>query len=294
MTIPAGPPPVPPSVPTPGLASTRYRLGEVVHLSTTVAVGDTPVDPGGIELRVITPAGTTVTVTEPELDHPATGVYEFAYALPVDGVAGNYRWAWITTGLGQGATSGSFDAVDLFAADVLTLADAKKALGKTTRTVDDEEVQRVVDAVNAWIEDETGVVVPRRVTIAVNASGGRLRLRTVPVLQVYSATQGGLPADVSGWKVSKWGTVRPAAGWSLSGGYVVDVEVGRDAGDRAQLFLAARELVQHWWATQTANSPAIGAAGGMDDGTYDPRLGFAVPNRVAQKIERFAKPPGMA
>lgn len=267
------------------------KLGNVVRIPFAVTDGAGPapayIDPASVTITIRNPAGTTV----------ASGVWpagtivrddEGRFHLDVPTGAGGTittTGTYFVEAVSTGTVVDESDWFDLIPAGLpglLTLADAKNALGKT-RTVDDVELQLFVDAVNTWLDKEIGPVVPRTVTETVYASRGVLIL-SWPVLSISSATRYGASVSTAGWTEQR-GIVRaPYA--ALAGDYAVTYLAGYSPVP-ADLQLALRELVQHWWATQRAASPAVGAAGSGEVGGYDPTLGFAVPNRVAEKIEHY-------
>lgn len=273
----------------------RYKLGNVIRLSTTVRdAAGALVDPADLTATLKTPAGATVAVHDYNpgpIVRESLGVFHDDVLTGAGGTitaTGTYFYEWASTGT-TGLASGWLDVVAA-TPDLVTLADARAALGKS-RSVDDTELQLFVDAVNRWLDEELGPIVPRQVTELVNASGGQFEL-TGPVISVLSATRSGVSVSVSGWTVGRGWIVSGASGVPLYGTYAVTYLAGYSPIP-ADLVIAARELVQHWWATQRAASPPLAAGGFDESGAIDPRLGFAVPNRVEEKLAHY-RPVGIA
>jgi hypothetical protein len=281
--------------------STAVKLSRTV---TSDAAGLNLIDPDAVTLTLTNTAGTVaLTKSWPgTLTRESTGKFSTIITAPADVPAGLYVEKWQVTNPTLTAT----DWVEL-ADDVpglLTLTAAKEALQKTsTKRANDAELQVYVDAVNEWIRNKAGPVIPETRTdpVTVNQRTGLLRLPVQPVLAVISATYAGVSTSIAGWPtvyedgkvyVSNPYTYRtPTTGAGLE----VTYRVGRTSVP-ASLVTAARELVVHLWRSQREQFAAPTPGGFADETVTIGGMAYAVPNRVAQLVEPYALDavPGVA
>lgn len=167
---------------------------------------------------------------------------------------------------------------------VLTLADAKLQLNKTS-TADDAELQTFVDATNEALDFMVGPSDPVAVTDLVTLSmpAEKLVLSTPPILSITSLTA---PPMVTAPAVAdvrigdpQEGTLRHLlpTGWPgfwAPGLWQVTYQAGRSTVPKS-LGLAGRIIVQHMWRTQFGGLPTP-----REDLVVIPGLGFAIPARA--------------
>src|SRR3954447_22144628 len=127
-------------------------VGDVVTLG--VAITDdagAAADAGGITLTVTQPDATPVT---PAVTHSGTGAYNVQFPVTQ---AGRYLIRWVATGANASVYT---DVLDVFAADphyVISLADARDALGKTAADVaGDNRIRLYMAAVTTVVEAAVG------------------------------------------------------------------------------------------------------------------------------------------
>lgn len=177
---------------------------------------------------------------------------------------------------------------------LLTLADAKLQLNKTS-TTDDTELTFYVAATVKVIERLAGAVDPRAVTEVVRQRGGGrvLTLSTRPVMSVTSATSidGSSTLDVASLYVASpmAGMVRRTDEGPISGGpWSVVYQAGR-ASVPEHIGLAARILVAHLWETQRAG-PISPPRLTPDFSDAIPGTWFAIPDKVRQLLDGESAP----
>lgn len=261
-------------------------LGQVYEatLSVTDASG-APVNPTGATLTITLPDGTTVTpaVTLP----PAvTGLLAYDY---VTVQAGLHKASWQTTG--PVAAAVDYFPVRQFIS-VISLAEARAHLN-ITRTVNDSELRRFMQAATEVIESKVGACVLRQVTAEFipGDCARRLRLPSGPVPDAASVTsiaslRSGGPSWATGDLIvnPRAGTVQTldyrgfwAGPWQWSG------TVGRRVVPE-RLEHAAKEQLRHLWETQRGAQPPQLLQG---EETYTTAAGwtFSVPRRVLEMLE---------
>ena len=257
--------------------------------------GVTLTDPVALLWTLRSEAGTVTTYNLGQSTKAGTGLYYVDVPAADVAALGHYQWYAKTT-TPTGVLGGQeFDVVDPLAPALLTLADARSAIGKSVRgaAVDVDELQLHADVATEQIERmcRGDAVVPRTVVEAVTASGGRLRLSYGPNPTITGAldSAGNTVAVGTQWTVAGQ-TITAAAGYALTGSYTVTYRAGLTPIP-ASLKLAARILLQHLWKVQREQDP-----GGQPDGldVVDTGYGFAVPNRVAELVRPWAKLPGVA
>jgi hypothetical protein len=236
----------------------------------------------GVTLTITLPDGTTATptVTNP----PAvTGQYRLTY-LPA--TAGRYSWAAVTTT--PNAAYGDVFNVRTYAS-LISLAEAKTHLNKTS-TTDDDEFRGFLIAATELIESKVGACVRRAFTERVYDTEGQpgLLLSHRPLLSVTSVT-----ATVTGGQVWATADLAPdtAAGivclpdgagfWG--GPWDVVYQAGR-AVIPERFLQACEEQVRFLWDTQRgAAAPSVL----QGEEIFTPSVGapFTIPRRVLGLLE---------
>ncbi|NUL09070.1 hypothetical protein [Streptomyces lunaelactis] len=270
-----------------------FDLGAVVPLGTTVRdSAGALANAGAMAVSIGLPDGTTTTVSP--VTPTSTGVYAYDYATVQ---AGRHTVRWVATGLNAGAYTDSFDVRESAPPGILSLADAKKHLNKTT-TTDDDEIRSWVESITAGIEGLCGPVIVRTVT---ERHDGRrvpvICLRQTPVLTVASVVAvlaGGTSYTVADLDVDTGtGVVQRKDGGTLTGPLRVTYSVGRRIVPAA-ITSAARIILQHLWRTQQGTSRPVRGASDYDVSEQVPGFGYAIPNRALQLLEPYRLPPGVA
>lgn len=135
-----------------------YQPGDLVRLSTTFTVDDTPTDPTSVTLTVQKPDGTQtdyVHGTDPEVVKDSTGVY---HADIEADQAGLWVWAWTGTGAAHGVDEGSFSVSRrLVSGPALVSVDqVKRARRDATQGQLDDLIQSLAIRASDAIMDYTG------------------------------------------------------------------------------------------------------------------------------------------
>lgn len=258
-----------------------YDLADLVPLTVTIKdSAGAPADGGSVVLTVEKPNGITVT---PAVTHASTGVYQVDY--PPD-MPGRHVAMWVCTGLNASGYSDAFDVRPANPAYIVSLADIKQQLNKTS-TTDDEELRAYLEAATGVIETYLGRAVVRRSFTEQLEADGAMILSWTPAVSLTSvATADGVTTwNVADLQVSASGIVvaKPTASTALVGDVLVTYVAGA-AVVPANWALAARIIVQHLWETQrgTAGGPR---PGGLDTpGAGFTRFGFAIPNRALELL----------
>jgi hypothetical protein len=269
-----------------------FDLGAVVPLGTTVrdAAGDLA-NAGLMSVTITLPDATATTITP--VAPTSTGVYAYDYATTQ---AGRHTVRWVATGVNAGAYTDSFDVRESTPPGILSLADAKKHLNKTT-TTDDDEIRSWVESITAGIEGLCGPVVVR--TVSERHEGRRVPLiclRQTPILSVTSVVavlSGGTSYTVADLDVDAvTGVVQRLDGGTLTGPLLVTYAAGRRIVPAA-MTAAAKIILQHLWRTQQGpGRPQLGT-GDFDVSEPIQGFGYAIPNRALQLLEPYRLPPGV-
>lgn len=239
-------------------------------------------DAGAFAVTIVLPDGTSATSpAQISVAHTDVGTYITTYTTAL-AQAGRYTVYAQATGANAAAMDDEFDVRPLVSTALLSLAEAKAALGMT-KSINDEEVRDYIDAVTDLIEGEIGPVIPRTVTEVVSA-GQAIRLTKTPVNSVTSIT--GYQAGA--WQVVPANTLfDPVTGvvqlYNRVGfydQYTVVYNAGR--GMTPSIKQAARVLLQHLWANQRGNAPTRDA-----DGWTAP---FTMPNAVREALNWLRTP----
>lgn len=284
-----------------------YDVGDAVALSFTVTDSTgAPAAAGTVVLTVTLPDGSTAT---PAVTNPTLGTYVAAYATTQSGL---HRVSWVATGANARSTSDVFQVAATDPGFILSLAQARSALGiAATVTAKDEDLRTFLAGITPIIEDIVGPVVAR--TRDEWHDGGAATIKTLfsPLISVTAVTESYGP-------VTRTLTAQPLNGGPFdSYGFTVDLETGlltRRIAGRAGTFragrqnvrvqyvagrsvipqnivLAARRLVRHLWQSeQQGLRPDMGSPEAM---AVTPS-GYAVPRAVIELCAGEARIPGIA
>ncbi|MFD3532041.1 hypothetical protein [Streptomyces sp. NPDC058664] len=253
-------------------------------------------DPSG---TLTTATGVTVTVTLPDgtsanpiASESGTGQYRVDYPTVQ---AGRHVIRWVFTGPADAYTD-SFDVREAAPPGILSLADAKTHLSKSSSS-DDDELRSWIESITAGIEGLCGPVVVRTVTERVDLRRApSVALRAIPAIELVSVTA--LYTGGTGYATADLdldpgtGIVRRLDGGMLTGPMVVTYTAGRRIVPAA-LTSAARIILRHLWQTkQGPQRPQLGT-GDFDVNEPVQGFGYAVPNRALQLMEPHRLPPGV-
>lgn len=294
----------------------RYDVGDTTHLSTTTTdLAGNLTDPTTMVLWVAAPDGT---VTSPAPTHDGVGL--FHYDLPLT-AALTWSYWWVATGaivtagggvvhvsprLVPGATGPAGTATPVALVTVAEMRDHLQISGATY----DGQLQGYLDAAAILIEEIGDIVLPRQVDETYDGGGTTIILLSTPVVSIasvteysgtiaYALTQAATPTLAIGPYQYQ---VDLASGLlvRLATGSVTRFPVGRRnvfvsyvAGQSsvpANVTLATKELVAHWWRWgQQGNRAAFGDA--VPDMAATSSSGYAIPNRVVELLRPL---PGVA
>lgn len=243
----------------------RYPLGAPIRLSTEVRnLAGVLENAGGITLSVLKPDQTTQVYAAPTND--GAGLYHQDVPMLDIPQLGHYVYKWVSTGANSGVSSGDFDVIDPFAAEVLSLDDAR-AVCNLIDDSQDAELEVYIAAVTEAIEDDIGPVGRRTVTETVYPARGVLELRIKPVLSVTSITPyAGVALSSTVYTLRPGGFVYPAT--YAAGFYAPEYAVVYVAGRttvQAKVNLAGREVLRHLWSFQQGPGAAQRAGFGVDN-----------------------------
>lgn len=268
-----------------------FDLGDTVRLTASSRDADGTLTTAATAVLTVTlPDGTTVTPSVPA-PVPA-GAYTVDY---VTTQAGRHSVRWVFTTPANAYTD-SFDVREAAPPAILSLADAKKHLNKTS-TTDDDEIRGWVESVTAGIEGLCGPVTVR--TVTERHEGRRVPmicLRHTPVLSLTSVVavlDGGTSYTVADLDLdAATGVVQRKDGGTLTGPLRVTYSAGRRIVP-ANITSAAKIILQHLWQTQ--QGPGRPQLGGGDYSVTEPvpGFGYAIPNRALQLLEPHRLPPGV-
>lgn len=170
--------------------------------------------------------------------------------------------------------------------DIVTVAEVKTHLNiSASDTSQDTELAAFIEAVTPVVEHITGPVVARAVVEKHDGGCDAIVLRQPPVVSVTSVTEDGVTVAASDYTLSDGGVLYRLAGvWQSyrRGGVQVTYQAGRSAVP-ASIALAAKELVRINWRPQQGGNYSP-FDGGASDEVGQVRLGFFVPNRVAEML----------
>lgn len=269
-----------------------FDLGAVVPLGTTVRdSAEALANAGAMALTITLPDATIVAVSP--VAPTSTGLYAYDYPSTQ---AGRHTVRWVATGVHAGAYTDSFDVREAAPPAILSLADAKKHLNKTS-TTDDDEIRSWVESITSGIEGLCGPVVVR--TVTERHEGRRvpmIALRHTPVLTLTSVVpvlDGGTAYVVADLDVdTSTGVVQRLDGGTLTGPLRVTYTAGRRIIPAA-ISSAAKIILQHLWRTQQGPGRPQRGMGDFDVTEPVAGFGYAIPNRALQLLEPYRLPPGV-
>lgn len=274
-----------------------FDLGDTVRLAAdSKDAGGTLTNATGVTLTITLPDGTTAS---PAVTNPPAQTGKYTYDYPTV-QAGRHAARWVFTGPASAYTD-SFDVREQTPPLILSLADAKAHLNKSSSVVtDDEELRGWIESVTAGIEHLAGMCVRRTVIEKhdVPSHGVHtLALRRTPVLSLTSLVavlSGGTTYTVTDLDMDgPTGIVQRRDGARLYGPLRATYVAGRVVVP-ANLTAAARIILQHLWRTQQGpGRPQLGT-GDFDVTEQVPGFGYAIPNRALQLLEPHRLPPGVA
>jgi hypothetical protein len=154
----------------------------------------------------------------------------------------------------------------------------------------DQELQTFIDAAEAMIAGRVGPLEPTTITSVVSTGGGELTLPTKPVISIISAAATGVAWPGVSYGSSELlldretGRVTSSSDFGLSAGrYTVVYEAGREECP-ADLVLAVKELVRHFWERSQRGR---GSRRGSDDQAATTT--YLIPNFVQGLLEPHQK-----
>ena len=175
--------------------------------------------------------------------------------------------------------------------DIVTVAEVKTHLNiPSSDTSSDAELAGFISAATPVIEHVTGPVVARAVVEKYDGGYEALVLRQPPVISITSVTEDGTAVAASDYTLSDAGVLYRKSGVWLCGRSTVQVtyQAGRSTVP-ASIALAAKELIRINWRPQQGGNYSPVDGGSSDVGAGEPRLGFFVPNRVAEMLVPHAQ-----
>jgi hypothetical protein len=168
---------------------------------------------------------------------------------------------------------------------VLTLADTKVYLNISQATYD-AELQTFIDSAEAAIAKRCGPLASTATTKQVDGRGTSLILPLTPVISLTSITgNAGEVVATTDVTVLSPGIVRYTNGgyWFGSLWYTVVYNAGRSTVP-ADLLMAVKELVRHFWITQRGSARS-GPTGDSEGGP-----GYLWPYRVLELLAPYTQP----
>jgi uncharacterized phiE125 gp8 family phage protein len=226
------------------------------------------------------PDGTTATGS---VTNTATGTYSVTWATAAVGLHSAF---WTATGTPTRTFEEVFSVQSLTPLPV-SLTDVKAHLN-ITNTEYDQELIAFMDAATAAIEQRVGPMTRRTVT-ETHDGGGKVLLRTYPVISLTTVTDNGITLT-SGQYRERDGVVTKKSGTSATNfttgldGVSITYQAGRTSVP-ADLRQAVLEQVRHMWETQRGQQR--GRRGGDD---YTPGAAFNLTIRVKELIAPYELP----
>ena len=262
--------------------------GQVYHTSITVQNLDT--QPASVALAITKPDGTFVTPAPIPTSWVQSGrdySCSYDYTLPTPGL---FKFAWTTQAPGT-APHPEYENVRDFIS-IMSLAEAKLHLNKTT-TTNDDEIAGFLMASTELVENKIGICVPRSFTDQVDQGRFELVLPHRPVLSVASVASiwpGGPSWDATTLRTDGDAglvyTIPPFNFWW--GPWLVTYTCGRPVIAERWIH-AAKEQLRHLWETQRgSNPPAL--LQGEEVFTTTTGFSFSVPRRVLELLQEDIVP----
>jgi len=285
------------------------EIGDTYSQTFTFADGTgTKTDPSPLTFVITLPDGSTAS---PTVIHVSTGVYQIAYTIAQ---AGQHLVNMTgTVGAYPIAESDVFNAVTANPGQIVSLADARLAVGLPSgNTSQDEALRTVILGATPIMEDLIGPIIATTRTGTYDGGNPQIALVHAPILSITSVIEsygvtyqrtltlqdpfsaGG--ADAFGYTVDLGSGIltRRAAGVAISfAAGVRNIQVIYVSGRvlAGNQILAARRLIRHLWQTeQQGFRPAFGAP---DTSMANTPSGFAVPRAVIEILGSSTRPPGV-
>lgn len=238
-----------------------------------------PADAGTVTVTITLPDGTTQT---PAVTTVSTGVYHADFVTTVIG-----RHLARATGTNDFAYGPDAFHVRDTAGEIIGLVEAKAQLNDAGDD-DDEEIRDYLSAATYVCEHFVGSVVRRTVTETYDGGRPEIVLRSAPAVSVTTVTESGTVLAPANYSLSDAGVLR-----RVQGRHLFDFEDGVDniavtyvAGRTVvtpNVRLAARLLLQHWWATQRQGANMARLSG--DEVLTIPGVAWSIPIRVTQLLD---------
>lgn len=268
-----------------------FDLADVVPLTVDIKDSSgTAANAGAVALTITLPDGTT---TSPAVSNPSTGRYQVDY---ITVQAGRHGVRWVATGANASAYTDAFDVAEASPPLIVSLRDAKQQLNlPLTSTTHDEELRGFIAATTDAVEFLIGPVVVRSYTERVDGDRPMIVLSHTPVVSVTSITPvltGGTTYLSSEVDVdADTGVVQLlTGGWFTGGPWGVTYKAGRSV-IRGGVRLASLIIIQHMWRTQRGGQSTVRARSGDDYTEPIPGLGYSIPNRAMELLQRFRRAP---
>lgn len=249
------------------------------------------VTPDTIVFDMLGPLGTIVLGPSPIAD--STGKYHVDLDLSL---IGHYGLRWVTTGPGAGVKTDSLDVLDPFAAELLSLGDAKKYVQiADANTVHDEEIAGFIRALTPTIEFFVGPVEPRTMRRNIVGGGDTFVFPVAPVLEVISLESYSVAWNLSGFVLdSETGIVQYGYGAYFPRSVIAVFLAGRREVPAA-INHAAKVVLGHLWETQRGRGTSgLAARAATSDTTFVPGLGYSVPNRAIELLKPLGTRTGLS
>ena len=284
--------------PIPLTFTTRDATGALAAVTTAV-------------LTITLPDGTSVL---PPVTMVSTGTY--APTTPYySTMAGTHRVSWVGSGVNAQSYADVFNVMASDPGGIISLADARAALGTVTAsTIKDEDLRNYIAAASAIMENIVGSILKTTRTETFDGGSSQIVLLWAPLISVSSIIESygaayrrtltpqdifaGTGADAFGYTVELLTGVvtRRAAGIAVpfpTGQRNIQITYIAGRAVTGNLLLATRLVIRQLWLVsgQQGLRPAMGNAG-VD--TAGVPVGFAVPNAVLELCAPHARPPGLA
>lgn len=165
------------------------------------------------------------------------------------------------------------------------LEEAKAHLNITTGN-HDGELQAMLTAAEAAIEERVGPLGPVTITERLHGTGYPVALRHYPIISLTSVTPvGGAAYDTVALDLDETtGTLTFASGSSIGAGRYDVVYVAGRASLPADLRMAVLELVRHFWDTQRGPTRRPGSTASDSASNTIPGAAYIFPFRVEQLL----------
>jgi hypothetical protein len=264
----------------------RIPQGNSVTVDGTITDPDTgqPTDGGTVKLVVHKPDGTALPdYTSPT--HVGTGLYR--QVIPAADLTqwGYYPRSWVVTGAGAGVSPpGGFTIIDPFEVSIVTLDEARSALGYTAAdgTSDDDELRRFIGGITPVVESYKHEVIAAK-TVAQDLTllgDTEFWLTSTPVVSLTSlvSLDGLTTYDLAGLKARPTGQVKVLPGYpALTGDWVATSKAGYLTVPE-NYTMGALTALQWLWETQRGVGSSPSSVVGP--GELDPRMLIAFPAKM--------------